>query len=159
MKSMLDLDYQLDRIDYHQKNFVHADMTPEDRQAMIQTMVSGLEARLMKDGAGGKYTHPDHPALSSQLYAAYARAVQARVLASVVGEEGLADTDRRYLRFGTDFESTGSCRCLHPSGCLDRVYWVWLAFRVGKKRHEHDSWRARQRACGLRFRKRGAAAR
>ena len=58
----------------------------------------------MKDGTGGKYTHPDHPALSSQLYAAYARAVQARVLASVVGEEGLADTDRRYLAFGTAFE-------------------------------------------------------
>jgi V/A-type H+-transporting ATPase subunit B len=61
-------------------------------------------SRLMKDGTGGKYTHPDHPALASQLYAAYARAVQARVLASVVGEEGLADTDRKYLAFGTDFE-------------------------------------------------------
>ena len=45
-------------------------------------------SRLMKDGTGGRYTHPDHPALSSQLYAAYARAVEARVLASVVGEEG-----------------------------------------------------------------------
>ncbi len=63
-------------------------------------------SRLMKDGTGGKYTHPDHPALASQLYAAYARAAQARVLASVVGEEGLADTDRRYLRFGTAFEQT-----------------------------------------------------
>ena len=61
-------------------------------------------SRLMKDGTGGKYTHPDHPALSSQLYAAYARAVQARVLASVVGEEGLAETDRRYLAFGDAFE-------------------------------------------------------
>jgi V/A-type H+-transporting ATPase subunit B len=63
-------------------------------------------SRLMKDGTGGKYTHPDHPALSSQLYAAYARAAQARVLASVVGVEGLADTDRRYLQFGTAFEHT-----------------------------------------------------
>jgi len=62
-------------------------------------------SRLMKDGTGGKYTHPDHPALSSQLYAAYARAVQARVLASVVGEEGLAATDRQYLTFGTAFEN------------------------------------------------------
>lgn len=63
-------------------------------------------SRLMKDGTGGKYTHPDHPALASQLYAAYARAAQARVLASVVGVEGLADTDRRYLRFGTAFEQS-----------------------------------------------------
>ena len=57
-------------------------------------------SRLMKDGTGGKYTHPDHPALASQLYSAYARAVQTRVLASVVGEDGLADSDRRYLAFG-----------------------------------------------------------
>jgi len=61
-------------------------------------------SRLMKDGTGGQYTDPDHPALASQLYAAYARAVQARVLASVVGEEGLADTDRQYLAFGAAFE-------------------------------------------------------
>ena len=61
-------------------------------------------SRLMKDGIGRDYTDPDHPALSSQLYAAYARAAQARVLASVVGEEGLAETDRRYLAFGAAFE-------------------------------------------------------
>ncbi len=61
-------------------------------------------SRLMKDGTGKHYTEPDHPALASQLYAAYARAAQARVLASVVGEEGLADTDRRYLRLGAEFE-------------------------------------------------------
>ncbi len=63
-------------------------------------------SRLMKDGTGAKYTDADHPALASQLYAAYARAAQARVLASVVGEEGLAETDRKYLRFGTAFEQT-----------------------------------------------------
>ncbi len=61
-------------------------------------------SRLMKDGTGGKYTDPDHPALSSQLYAAYARAAQTRVLASVVGEEGLSPTDRKYLAFGGEFE-------------------------------------------------------
>ena len=61
-------------------------------------------SRLMKDGTGKGYTHADHPALSSQLYAAYARATQARVLASVVGDEGLSETDRRYLAFGTAFE-------------------------------------------------------
>jgi V/A-type H+-transporting ATPase subunit B len=61
-------------------------------------------SRLMKDGTGSGYTHPDHPALASQLYAAYARASQARILASVVGEEGMSDTDRQYLAFGTGFE-------------------------------------------------------
>jgi len=61
-------------------------------------------SRLMKGGIGEGYTDADHPALSSQLYAAYARAVQARLLASVVGEDGLAETDRRYLEFGVRFE-------------------------------------------------------
>jgi len=61
-------------------------------------------SRLMKGGVGHGYTDPDHPALASQLFAAYARAVQARLLASVVGEDGLADTDRRYLDFGQRFE-------------------------------------------------------
>ena len=63
-------------------------------------------SRLMKDGIGARYTHADHPALASQLYAAYARAAQVRVLASVVGVEGLADADRRYLGFGNAFEQT-----------------------------------------------------
>ena len=61
-------------------------------------------SRLMKGGIGAGFTDPDHPALASQLYAAYARAVQARLLASVVGEDGLAEADRRYLDFGTRFE-------------------------------------------------------
>jgi V/A-type H+-transporting ATPase subunit B len=61
-------------------------------------------SRLMKDGTGKGFTHEDHPALASQLYAAYARATQARVLASVVGEEGLSETDRSYLGFGIHFE-------------------------------------------------------
>ncbi len=61
-------------------------------------------SRLMKDGTGERYTHADHPALASQLFAAYARAAQARILAGVVGEEGLSDTDRRYLEFGRAFE-------------------------------------------------------
>ncbi len=85
-------------------------------------------SRLMKDGTGKHYTHPDHPALASQLYAAYARAAQARVLASVVGEEGLADTDRRYLRFGMAFEQTlvsqESARTLEESMALG---WKLLA--------------------------------
>jgi len=69
-------------------------------------------SRLMKDGTGRGHTHPDHPALASQLYAAYARATQARLLASVVGEEGLSDADRRYLALGNAFERT----LVHQSG-------------------------------------------
>ena len=61
-------------------------------------------SRLMKDGIGAGLTHQDHPALAAQLYAAYAQAQQTRILASVVGEDGLSATDRRYLAFGLAFE-------------------------------------------------------
>ncbi len=61
-------------------------------------------SRLMKDGTGTKYTHADHPPLASQLFASYARGTQARILAGVVGEEGLSDIDRKYLEFANGFE-------------------------------------------------------
>lgn len=61
-------------------------------------------SRLMKDGVGEGFTDPDHPALANQLYAAYARAVHVRVLASVVGPEGLSPIDRQFLDFGDQFE-------------------------------------------------------
>ena len=61
-------------------------------------------SRLMKDGTGENFTHPDHPALANQLFAAYARAVHVRVLASVVGREVLADIDQLFLDFGDRFE-------------------------------------------------------
>ena len=60
----------------------------------------------MKDGTGEGYTEAVHPALANQLYAAYARSAQVRILASVVGEEGLSATDQAYLAFGDAFEST-----------------------------------------------------
>jgi V/A-type H+-transporting ATPase subunit B len=61
-------------------------------------------SRLMDYGTGEGYTHPDHPALASQLFAAYANARRVRVLASVMGAEGLSATDRCYLDFGDRFE-------------------------------------------------------
>jgi V/A-type H+-transporting ATPase subunit B len=61
-------------------------------------------SRLMDQGTGEGFTHADHPALAKQLYAAYARASQVRILASVVGEEGLPASDRQFLAFGDAFE-------------------------------------------------------
>ena len=61
-------------------------------------------SRLMDAGIGEGFTHADHPALAQQLFAAYARATRVRVLASVMGQEGLPDVDRRYLAFGDRFE-------------------------------------------------------
>jgi V/A-type H+-transporting ATPase subunit B len=61
-------------------------------------------SRLMKDGTGDGFTHIDHPDLANQLYAAYARAVHVRVLASVVGRDGLTTADQLFLDFGERFE-------------------------------------------------------
>ena len=61
-------------------------------------------SRLMKDGIGQGFTHADHPALANQLYAAYARATQVRLLANVVGSDGLTAEDRLMLTFGQEFE-------------------------------------------------------
>jgi V/A-type H+/Na+-transporting ATPase subunit B len=61
-------------------------------------------SRLFDQGTGEGFTHADHPALAHQLFASYARAVRVRVLASVVGQEGLTDTDRRHLAFAGRFE-------------------------------------------------------
>jgi len=61
-------------------------------------------SRLMKDGIGKGKTREDHAPVASQLYSAYARAQDLRSLSTIIGEEGLTDKDRDYLRFGEDFE-------------------------------------------------------
>jgi V/A-type H+-transporting ATPase subunit B len=61
-------------------------------------------SRLMDMGIGKDFTHEDHPALAHQLFAAYARATRVRLLASVMGEEGLSAAERQYLEFGDAFE-------------------------------------------------------
>lgn len=63
-------------------------------------------SRLFDQGTGAGFTHADHPALAHQLFASYAKAVRVRVLASVVGAEGLTDLDRVYLDFADRFERT-----------------------------------------------------
>ena len=69
-------------------------------------------SRLMKDGTGKGFTHEDHPSLANQLYAAYARAMHVRLLASIMGSEGLSDTDQVFLAFGDRFER----QLLHQEG-------------------------------------------
>ncbi len=61
-------------------------------------------SRLMKDGIGKDDTREDHPRVASQLYASYARAIEVRNLASIIGAEELAETDRQYLAFAKAFE-------------------------------------------------------
>uniref|UniRef100_A0A7C3ES61 A-type ATP synthase subunit B n=1 Tax=Candidatus Methanomethylicus mesodigestus TaxID=1867258 RepID=A0A7C3ES61_9CREN len=61
-------------------------------------------SRLMKDGIGKGKTREDHGAVASQLYSAYARSQDLRSLSAIIGEEGLTEKDRAYLKFGDAFE-------------------------------------------------------
>jgi V/A-type H+-transporting ATPase subunit B len=61
-------------------------------------------SRLMKDGIGAGYTRSDHQALMNQIFASYARVMDARSLASVIGEDELSPADKNYIKFGKLFE-------------------------------------------------------
>ena len=63
-------------------------------------------SRLMKDGIGEGFTREDHQDVANQLFSAYAKVGEARALASVIGEDELSATDKKYLAFGKDFENT-----------------------------------------------------
>ncbi len=63
-------------------------------------------SRLMKDGIGEGFTRKDHSALSAQLFAAYAKVLDIRSLAGVIGEEELSDADKCYMEFGRQFENS-----------------------------------------------------
>jgi V/A-type H+/Na+-transporting ATPase subunit B len=62
-------------------------------------------SRLMKEAIGKGSTREEHDALSSQLYATYAKGRELRDLVAVVGEESLSDEDKLYLEFATQFEN------------------------------------------------------
>lgn len=62
-------------------------------------------SRLMKDGIGKGFTREDHQALANQLFASYAKVMEARSLSSVIGEEELSPVDKKYIQFGKLFEA------------------------------------------------------
>ena len=61
-------------------------------------------SRLMKDGIGKCYTTENHPELADKIFTAYSKVQDARALATVLGEADLTDEDRKYLKFGVEFE-------------------------------------------------------
>lgn len=62
-------------------------------------------SRLMKDGIGEGFTREDHSSLANQLFASYAKVMEARSLASVIGEEELSPEYKKFIEFGKAFES------------------------------------------------------
>ena len=61
-------------------------------------------SRLMGLGAGEGRTREDHRALADQLYAFYARGVDVRGMAAIVGVANLGEDERRFLDFADRFE-------------------------------------------------------
>lgn len=62
-------------------------------------------SRLMNLGIGEGKTREDHRNVADQLYASYAQGRDLRRLVSIIGEEALSETDRKYLKFADDFEA------------------------------------------------------
>ena len=61
-------------------------------------------SRLRQKGIGVGRTREDHDDLFAQLYAAYARGVQARELSVILGEAALTEMDKKYYTFAETFE-------------------------------------------------------
>ena len=62
-------------------------------------------SRLMDLGIGKGKTREDHRQWADQLYMCYARGQEQRSIAAIVGEEGLTEIDRHYLKFADEFEN------------------------------------------------------
>jgi V/A-type H+-transporting ATPase subunit B len=62
-------------------------------------------SRLKQKGIGPGKTREDHADLSNQLFGAYARGVQAKELAVILGEAALSETDKAFVRFADEFEN------------------------------------------------------
>ena len=79
---------------------------PELSQLGIFPPVNVLPSlsRLMKDGIGEGYTRGDHQDLANQLFAAYAHVQDVKALTSVIGEDELSETDKKFMTFGRLFE-------------------------------------------------------
>jgi V/A-type H+-transporting ATPase subunit B len=67
-------------------------------------------SRLMNAGIGSGKTAGEHREWANQLYATYAQGREARLMAAIVGEEGLGDADRRALGFAERFERDFLCQ-------------------------------------------------
>jgi V/A-type H+-transporting ATPase subunit B len=106
-------------------------------------------SRLMKAGIGAGRTVPEHRRWSDQLYALYARGREARSMAAIVGEAGLAESDKRALVFAARFEQElvhqGDAR--RPIAETIAVGWRLLESlpRGDLGRIDEATWKARER--------------
>ncbi len=82
--------------------FLSRDLVNKGIYPAVQPL--GSLSRLMNNGIGAGKTREDHKGVSDQLYGSYAKAQDAKNLSAIVGVEALSESDKRYLRFGEEFE-------------------------------------------------------
>lgn len=106
-------------------------------------------SRLMNAGIGRDRTVPDHRQWADQLYAIYARGREARLMAAIVGEAGLAGPDRRALEFTEKFERefVGQAAGRHLTETLATGWRLLLALpRSDLTRLSDETWAVHQSA-------------
>ena len=59
----------------------------------------------MKDGIGKGFTREDHPDIANQLFSSYSKVQEIRDLAQIIGEDDISENDKKYLKFGIEFEN------------------------------------------------------
>lgn len=62
-------------------------------------------SRLMNKGIGRGKTLDYHRSMADQLYASYSKARELEKLRLIIGDDGLTETEHKYLNFGKKFES------------------------------------------------------
>lgn len=72
-------------------------------------------SRLMKDGIGEGFTREDHPDVANQLFSSYSKVQDIRSLSQIIGEDDLSETDKKYMKFGREFESKFISQRFHDS--------------------------------------------
>lgn len=88
-------------------------------------------SRLMKDGIGSDKTREDHSEASNQLYMSYAEGVKARGLVRIIGEVGLSERERKYLRFAEEFENKFVNQGVYENRTLEKTLEIaWNLFSL-----------------------------
>ncbi|HEU0032560.1 MAG TPA: V-type ATP synthase subunit B [Kofleriaceae bacterium] len=104
-------------------------------------------SRLMNAGIGKTKTVAAHRRWADQLYALYARGRDARLMASIVGDAGLGDADRRARDFATRFEQELVAQGRTRRSLADTIAIGWRLLetlpRDDLERIDDDTWAQR----------------
>jgi V/A-type H+-transporting ATPase subunit B len=107
-------------------------------------------SRLMNAGIGKDHTVEEHREWADQLYAIYARGREAKLMAAIVGKDGLTPGDRRALDFIDEFERKFIHQGRSRRTLSDTIAIGWSLLETLPRdeltRISDDSWQSRPRS-------------